>query len=133
MLMHYQWLKIALTWIYCLISKKGLFNLPLHLLKKWITYISFLYIVVSALIPCSFFDKCEEESYIEQTSGSDHENDCNDCSPFSACSSASGFPIDNEITSLDTLFFYTSQCYNEFHSSSKSEYYQSLFQPPRVA
>ena len=109
---------------------KYLFELLLHPLKTVITYILSLYILFSAVVPCSVFDNCEDQTHTEQSSNSDHRKDCNNCSPFSICSSASGFTFNNENTSLEPVVFHNSPSYNDYYFSSKSEYYSSLFQPP---
>ncbi len=107
-------------------------SLPLHPVKKGIAYILAIYILLSAVVPCSIIDNCEEEEHTEQTSNSEHEKDCNNCSPFSICSSASGFTLTAANTSLEPVEFHNSPTYSEYCFSSKSEYYPSLFQPPRV-
>jgi hypothetical protein len=81
-------------------------------------------------VPCSIFDNCEAQQ-TEQTSHEDHKKDCTDCSPFSNCSVAHGFTINSCNPSVKPIQFYTSLSYNEFYFSSRSEYYSSLFQPPR--
>jgi hypothetical protein len=106
--------------------------LPLHPVKTLIAYILAFYILFSAVVPCSIIDNCEEEEHTEQTSNTDHKKDCSNCSPFSICSSASGFTINSVSTFLEPVEFYNSPSYSEYNFSSKSEYYSSLFQPPRV-
>ena len=108
------------------------FKLPLQPVKKWIAYILSFSILFCVVVPCSIFDNCEEKEHTEQTSGSDHKKDCNDCSPFSICSSAPGFTFCAVATSLEPVVFYNSPVYSEYCISSPSAYYSSLFQPPRV-
>ena len=107
-------------------------QLPLHPVKTLIAYILAFYILFSAVVPCSIIDNCEEQEHTGQTSNTDHKKDCSNCSPFSICSSASGFPLNTVTTSLEPVEFYNSPAYSEYNFLSKSEYHSSLFQPPRV-
>ena len=100
-------------------------------MKSLIAYLLSFYILFSAVVPCSIVDNCEEDP-TEKTSGSDNEKNCNNCSPFSICNAASGFTLSSENITLIPLMLYNSPTYSEYYFSSKSEYYPSLFQPPRV-
>ena len=106
--------------------------LPLPTVKNFIAYILAFYVLFSAIVPCTFFDNCEEEEHTEQTANNHHEKDCSGCSPFSVCSSASGFTFNTITTSVEPVEFYYSPTYGEYYFSSKSGYYSSLFQPPRI-
>jgi hypothetical protein len=108
------------------------YGLPIFaLVKKWIAYILCLYIMFSAVVPCSIFDKCEEIRHTEQASKSFPVKDCNNCSPFSVCAAAHGFTITHENFSIETFAFNSPLFYNEYDFSSKPGYYFSHFQPPR--
>lgn len=109
------------------------FKLPLHPVKTWIAYILSLYILFCAVVPCSIIDNCEDDQKTEQTSKQEDDKDCNNCSPFSICSSCHGFTINTVTASIEPVVFHTSPNYSDYNVSSKSEYYPSLFQPPRVA
>jgi len=109
------------------------FSLPLRRMKKWIAYILSFYILFSAVVPCSIFDKCEDDQHIEQTSNKEQRKDCNNCSPFSFCSSTHGFTQSTINTSIETVQFNTLPTYSDYHFSSISEYHSSLFQPPRLS
>ncbi len=98
---------------------------------KRIAYILSFYILLSAIVPCSLFDDCEEEN-AEQTSASFPEKDCNDCSPFSICSTGHGFAINLESQLTEPLVVYTPVLYREINYSAKSGYYFTHFQPPRT-
>ena len=119
------------TMLQSLISAFQMYHLPLQPVKTWVAYILTFYILFSAVVPCSMIDNCGEEC-TEQTSDSDHKKDCNNCSPFSICASASGFTLNSISTSLELITFKNSPTHSEYYFSSKSEYYSSLFQPPRL-
>ncbi|MFN2439754.1 MAG: DUF6660 family protein [Chitinophagaceae bacterium] len=104
----------------------------LYIRLKILAYILSFYILFSAVVPCSIIDNCEEEEDREQTSNSNHKKDCNNCSPFSICSYASGFILNGVNITLEPVVFHNSPTYSEYYFSSKSEYYPNLFQPPRV-
>jgi hypothetical protein len=99
---------------------------------KRIVYILSFYILLSTLVPCSFFDNCEEE-YSEQASSSFPENDCNDCSPFSICSIGYGLAINAQTVLADPFIVFASTIYREIIYSTGSSYYFTHFQPPRTA
>jgi hypothetical protein len=107
------------------------FELISHRMKKWIACILSFYILFSALVPCSVIDHCGDEEQTRQSSHSEHKKDCNNCSPFSICSSAPGFPLYSVNTSLEPIAFYNRPAYSEYYFASRSAYYASLFQPPR--
>lgn len=100
---------------------------------KKIAYILSFYILVSALVPCSLFDNCEEKVYSEQAAASFPENDCNDCSPFSICSIGHGLAINTQTFLAEPLIVFTSIIYREIDYSTQSSYYFTHFQPPRIA
>ncbi|WP_394350034.1 DUF6660 family protein [Agriterribacter humi] len=101
-------------------------------MKNCIACILAIYILFSAVVPCSFFDNCEEEQSTAGSAGSDHKKDCSNCSPFSICSSAPGFTLNTISTSFEPVAFNNSPAYSEYCFSFKSGYYSSLFQPPRA-
>lgn len=109
------------------------FKLPLRSVKILITYILAFYILFSAVVPSSIIDNCEEEDCTEQTSKTDQEEDCANCSPFSICASCHGFTLNTVYTAIQPVAFNTSPAYGVYKFSSKSEYHPTLFQPPRVA
>jgi hypothetical protein len=109
------------------------FDLPSQPVKNWMAYILSLYILFSALVPCSIFDKCEASACTEQGSDTDQHNDCNSCSPFSICSSVSGVIISTTTSLIQPPEFLYSPTYGEYHFSSNGDYHSSLFQPPRLA
>ena len=99
-------------------------------MKTWLAYILAFYILLSAAVPCTVFDKCEEEEMTEHTSAPEHEKDCANCTPFSFCSTTAGFtltPVSPEIVPITTI---SSPTYSEYLPAEQSEYYSSLFQPP---
>src|SRR6185436_12022483 len=100
-------------------------------MKKWIACILTLYIFFIAIIPCSIFDKCEEDQLIEQSSNKVPKRDCNDCSPFSICSPSYGFTVNTINTSVAPVEFNNLLLYSDYYLSFTSEYYSSFFQPPR--
>jgi len=108
------------------------FKLPLHPVKTWIAYILSLYILFCAVVPCSIIDNCEDDQKTEQTSKQGENRDCNNCSPFSICSSCHGFTFNTVTAPIEPVAFHTSLTYSDYNVTSKSEYYSSLFQPPRL-
>ncbi len=99
---------------------------------KRFAYILSFYILLSAAVPCNLFDNCEGEEHPE-TSASFPEKDCNDCSPFSICSTGHGFAINFESLLAEPLVVFTSVLYREIKYSAHSDYYVIHFQPPRIA
>ena len=108
------------------------FDLPSQPVKNWMAYILSLYIVFSALVPCSIFDKCEASACTEQGSDSDQHKDCNSCSPFSVCSSGSGVIIPTITSLMQPPEFLYSRIYGDYQFSSKADYHSSFFKPPRI-
>ena len=117
---------------HCFVIQSSI-NLLLHPVKNWITYIFSFYILLSAVVPCSIFDQCEEEEHLEQAKGSDEEQECSNCSPFSSCSSTAGFTVTSLSISTEPVDCFNSPTSDLYHFPSRSEYYPKLFQPPRVA
>jgi len=109
------------------------FHLPSQPVKIWMTYIFSLHLLFSALVPCSIFDNCEASSCAEQASDTDQHKDCNSCSPFSICSSASGVIIPTTTSLIQPPELLHSPIYGEYQFSSNVEYHASFFQPPRAA
>ena len=99
---------------------------------KILAYILTFYVLFCTVVPCTLFDKCEEQEQTTQSSKSNPSKDCNNCSPFSICASCHGFTINYECVNLIPLEFPFKQSYNNYYFSSKSEYYFSFFQPPRT-
>jgi hypothetical protein len=97
---------------------------------KILAYILSFYILFSAVVPCSIFDKCDNEKQTAETSKSFPVQDCNNCSPFSICA-AHGFTIQLERILFAPLTFNTSPSYIEYYFSAKPGYYFTHFQPPR--
>jgi hypothetical protein len=104
-------------------------------LKKFIAYILSFYILLSAVVPCSFFDTCEEEQdHPEQTSRPFRLTDCDNCSPFSICASAHGFVVNHQRVSLKMpIAFIEKPSYTNYHMVLKAGYQAAFFQPPKVA
>ncbi|MES1216794.1 MAG: DUF6660 family protein [Bacteroidota bacterium] len=101
-------------------------------MKRWIVYILSFYILFSAVVPCSIFDKCEKDQYKEQSSNKQPKKDCDDCSPFSFCSQTHGFTVNTINTSIGLLEFNTSPIYSNYYFSFLPGYHSSFFQPPRI-
>ena len=86
--------------------------------------------MLSAIMPCCMFDKCEELNATTETSKSYPLKDCNNCSPFSVCA-AQGFMVTHENITVEPADDVASLHYNHYNFSSKPGYYFSHFQPPR--
>jgi hypothetical protein len=101
--------------------------------KQWLSYILTFYILISTVVPCSLFDHCEDEAYTTQSSPAGNKKDCNNCSPFSVCSSHCGFTINTGNLPLAPAMFYSSPVYGEYSCAPQSKYCPGFFQPPRRA
>ena len=101
-------------------------------MKLLVGYIWSFCLIVSAMVPCSFFDHCEDEVNIEQqacTEREDHE--CKNCSPFSFCSPQQAFFANtiNYSAGVKPAFFKVD--YHHFIAGLISGYHPTLLQPPR--
>jgi len=83
-------------------------------------------------VPCSVFDKCEETQQTEQSSKKESKKDCNECSPFCACSVAHGFTNNKINPFIEVLVFNSMPVYSNYSLSSTSGYQSGFFQPPRL-
>ena len=101
-------------------------------MKIWIGYILSIYILLCTIVPCTLIDHCDQDQQTEQTTDKDSEKGCSDCSPFSICSSSHGFTLNTIIPSIQPALFNSLLAYSEYYVSSRSDYYSSLFQPPRL-
>jgi len=101
--------------------------------KKWLAHILSFYLLISAVIPCSIFDKCEGGERKEQTNNKQPGKACNGCSPFCVCSSSHNFTFNTMNPSVEPIKIAGPLIYSEYYLSCTSEYYSSLFQPPRVS
>jgi len=100
--------------------------------KKWLAHILSFYLLISAVVPCSVFDKCEEGERKEQTNNKQPGKDCNDCSPFCVCSPSHNFMLNTMNPSVEPIRITGPLIYNDYYLSSTSEYFSSPFQPPRM-
>lgn len=66
----------------------------------------------------------------EQNSQAEHERDCANCSPFSICSTAPGFPIFSESHEIIVPALKSARIYCKYLPAPKTGYHTSLFQPP---
>lgn len=95
-------------------------------------YLLSVYILLCAIVPCSFFDDCESDLAQEQTAAKGPYQECANCSPFSicsACQTAAGLP--QQLT-LAVLLNGSPYLYTSYTSFLKQGHYATLFQPPRV-
>ncbi len=101
-------------------------------MKLWLGYILSVYLIVSAIIPCSFFDHCEDEVKTTfQDCGNEEEHECKNCSPFSICSPQHVFfaRAANYAANLNTAIYELN--YSHFIAGLVSGYHPTLLQPPR--
>lgn len=101
-------------------------------MKLWLGYILSVYLIVSAMVPCSFFDHCEDEAKTAfQDCGDKEKHECKDCSPFSICSPQHGFfpGTANYATELNAAIF--EPRYSHFIAGLVPGYHPTLLQPPR--
>jgi len=101
-------------------------------MKKWLGYILSVYILLSAIVPCSLFDDCEGDQQTEQQSKKPADKDCTACTPFCLCSSAHNFTHNKMNAAIAPVTSISEQQYSEYSSSPVSAYRSSLFQPPRL-
>jgi hypothetical protein len=99
---------------------------------KLLAYILSFYILFCAVAPCYLFDNCESSEQYE-TRKEDPLKDCNNCSPFSTCSSCHGFAFGQEAMTVLPLVFNVQQVYADQSFSFSEGYDVSFFQPPRSA
>jgi hypothetical protein len=92
-----------------------------------------LYLLLSAVLPCTIIDDCEVVTHTEQTAGKSTEDDCRNCSPLSTCSQAPGFTADYISIGLHPLMLPFTPVYTDHCAFFKSEYYPRFLQPPRMA
>ena len=110
------------------------FKIPLPgKMKKWLGYILSFYLLFNIIVPCSVFDKCEEAQQTERSSSKESKKDCNDCSPFCACSSAHGFTNNKINLLIEVVFLNSMPVYSNYALSSTSGYHSGFFQPPRLS
>lgn len=111
-------------------------HLPVYLslprMKKCSGYILFLYVLFCTVVPCTMIDNCDSKGCTEQTSRKDTNKDCNNCSPFSICSSYHGFTTGTVATTIDPIFPQNTSVFRDYYFSFKPAYYSSHFQPPRA-
>ena len=86
--------------------------------------------IFSAVIPCSFFDQCEDNVTEHQECAKD-EQECKGCSPFSICSPQQGYAYSTTSYSIVLGSTNSRTDYNKFIVGSESDYHPSLLQPPR--
>jgi uncharacterized protein DUF6660 len=91
-----------------------------------------VYILFTAVVPCSIFDKCDGARDLEQHSKNEQKKDCNDCCPFCVCSTAHNFNLSNGHNALEPFIVATPVTYGRPYPSFISEYFSSFFQPPRI-
>jgi hypothetical protein len=102
---------------------------------KFFACILSLYIMVLTAIPCA--DKPEDhtlqKSEITQNAGSNHQHDCDHCSPFCTCNCCASPVIQQDIiiqfNCFSLLQEYTS---SEYISVFTSDYLSSIWQPPQI-
>lgn len=101
-------------------------------MKTWCGYILFLYILFSAIVPCTIIDDCVRGEGTEQASGNGSaKKDCCACSPFSICSSNHGFTLHTVTTTWEPVVIRISPTYRNYNCSLASSDPESPFQPPR--
>ena len=83
------------------------------------------------MVPCCIFDECNETAIENNIQGSEPEDDCNNCSPFSTCALCNYYTIQNENLSFVTFHIDVKPVYNTVDFTVKSGYQFSFFQPPR--
>ena len=99
-----------------------------------------LVILFNAVVPCSVVDNCEQEEIAatccdtgcgKEAPEPPEDKDCNDCPPFSICSPAYEFTAASNYATQAPGIPNSSMEFFENNLSLNSEYYSSLFQPPR--
>ncbi|MEO9004698.1 MAG: DUF6660 family protein [Ginsengibacter sp.] len=92
-----------------------------------------LYILALALVPCCAVADCQDEAPISQKADSRQHNDaCQNCSPFNQCGNCVGFtltgsdiPMDRSVHAAALTFFHSAQHYS-------AKFISSFWQPPRL-
>ncbi len=99
-------------------------------MQKWIAFILSFYLLFTAVVPCTYIDRCEEET--TQHSDSAPDKNCSNCPPFSICSKTQGFALQHFSLAPRQAVTAAPLLYSEYHFSLPANYASSLFQPPRM-
>lgn len=98
---------------------------------KPIAFILSLVMLFSTVVPCSVFDRCEDEVCTEQSPDT-KDKSCKDCPPFSMCSAGNEYVANNNlIIQRPETHFPALTTFIDLNSFIDSDYHPTLFQPPR--
>ena len=103
---------------------------------KFFACILSLYIMVLIAIPCA--DRPEDHSLqkseITQNTGSNHQHDCDHCSPFCTCNCCASPVIQQEsIIQFDSTTLLQVYTLAEYITVFTSIYLGSIWQPPQIS
>lgn len=100
---------------------------------KYLSFILAIYVFVLTVAPNVVTDECSREQAMddEQSSKDQHCSDC--CSPFTSCNTCTGFTSPAEIIPLGSLITYSDHKLTAFKESSFSEFFPSIWQPPKLS
>ncbi|MBS0424080.1 MAG: hypothetical protein JSR71_06575 [Proteobacteria bacterium] len=69
---------------------------------------------------------------IKNSSGQNHKDHSDACSPFCQCACCAGFSINHNIASISNIVIYNSPSYSSFLPSQTIEIAYPVWQPPKL-
>lgn len=100
---------------------------------KLFTFIFAFYILLLSTLPCCAVDNCNDETQQTQTADKHEHNDsCQNCSPFTLCGNCVGFTFIANSLQVDLAQQFTEQTFSGYIQSYLPQYISSFWQPPRL-
>ena len=103
---------------------------------KFFALIMAIYVFALAGYPCCENDNCSgEKSKTEKSTSLDNKipnDDCGNCSPFFSCGTCSGFTFHSEQINTSPVVFEADNKASVYKSNFYSEYFGSIWQPPKL-
>jgi hypothetical protein len=98
---------------------------------KYLSFILTLYVLLLTAAPNLVEDKYFDEQTTEQNQQGD--KNCGDsCSPFTGCDCCHGFTIALISFSVQSFPIYSDLKTSSYHEDSFSEFFSSIWQPPKI-
>lgn len=100
---------------------------------KYLSFILALYILILSVAPTIVEDKCLQEQTTEQGQ-SEQDQDCSDCcSPFMGCHTCNGFTFPTATFSLKSVIVYSEKKIPLYKDNFSSDFFPSIWQPPKIS
>ena len=127
------WDILNLTWI--IISSFRITESKSYIfaLLKFIAFILAAYVLCCSVIPCCVDDNCADEMTSSARSHPQDDDCKGNCSPFFACGTCAGFSVNVQSFELAPVLFDDHSTYSSFYICSRSEYFPTFWQPPKLA